>query len=142
MDQWILRKTGADPENTASDGNRFLCANGYMGMRGTAEEDGPEMFAAVTLAGVYDRNGDRWREPVNAPHGLSVRLLFDGKELKLLVSLKGEEPKEMAFGVQTDRYAAQLLDLAEIVRGEKASDQDYDRDIKVHEILTETCKAI
>ena len=82
MDQWILRKTGADPENTASDGNRFLCANGYMGMRGTAEEDGPEMFAAVTLAGVYDRNGDRWREPVNAPHGLSVRLRFDGKELK------------------------------------------------------------
>ena len=82
MDQWILRKTGADPENTASDGNRFLCANGYMGMRGTAEEDGPEMFAAVTLAGVYDRNGDRWREPVNAPHGLSVRMRFDGKELQ------------------------------------------------------------
>ena len=82
MDRWILRKTGADPENMASDGNRFLCANGYMGMRGTAEEDGPDMFAAVTLAGVYDRNGDRWREPVNAPHGLSVRLRFDGKELK------------------------------------------------------------
>jgi len=67
---------------------------------------------------------------------------FDGKELKLVLSLKGEEPKEMAFGVQTDRYAAQLLDLAEIVRGEKANCQDYDRDIKVHEILTEACKAI
>ena len=63
---------------------------------------------------------------------------FDGKELKMLLSLKGEEPREMAFGVQTDRYAAQLLDLAEIVRGEKANDQDYDRDLKVHEILIET----
>ena len=61
---------------------------------------------------------------------------------KMLLSLKGEEPREMAFGVQTDRYAAQLLDLAEIVRGEKANDQDYDRDLKVHEILMEACGEI
>ena len=81
MENRILRKTGYDPENMASDGNRFLCANGYMGMRGTPEEAGPEQFAAVTLAGVYDRNGDRWREPVNAPHGLRVRLRFDGEAL-------------------------------------------------------------
>ena len=82
LENWTLKKTGWQAGDAAEDGNRFLCANGYMGMRGTAEEDGPDMFAAVTLAGVYDRNGDRWREPVNAPHGLSVRLRFDGKELK------------------------------------------------------------
>ena len=81
MENRILKKPGYDPENMASDGNRFLCANGYMGMRGTPEEAGPEQFAAVTLAGVYDRNGDRWREPVNAPHGLTVRLRFDGESL-------------------------------------------------------------
>ena len=63
---------------------------------------------------------------------------FDGKELMLILSLKGEEPKEMSFGVQTDRYAVQLLDLARIVRGEKANDQYYDRDLKVHEILIDT----
>lgn len=38
------------------------------------------------------------------------------------------------FAVQ-DRYAAQLLDLAAIVRGEKPNDQDYDRDLRVHELV-------
>ena len=81
MQKWILKKAGYDAENAAGDGNRFLCANGYMGLRGTEEETGSRQFAAVTLAGVYDRNGDRWREPVNAPHGLTVRLVFDGKAM-------------------------------------------------------------
>ncbi len=81
MQNWILKKTGYNAEDISCDGNRFLCANGYMGLRGTVEEAGSRQFAAMTLAGVYDRNGDRWREPVNAPHGLTVRLAFDGKTL-------------------------------------------------------------
>lgn len=81
MENWSLKKEGFRREDVAADGNRFLCANGYMGLRGTAEEAGSEQFAAVTLAGVYDRNGDLWREPVNAPHGLSARLYFDGQFL-------------------------------------------------------------
>ena len=58
MENWSLKKEGFRREDVAADGNRFLCANGYMGLRGTAEEAGSEQFAAVTLAGVYDRNGD------------------------------------------------------------------------------------
>ena len=81
MNDFILKTTGYRAEDTVKDGNRFLCANGYMGLRGTAEEAGSRQFAAVTLAGVYDRNGDRWREPVNAPHPLTVRLAFDGQAL-------------------------------------------------------------
>ena len=81
MDDFILKTTGYRAEDTVKDGNRFLCANGYMGLRGTVEEAGSRQFAAVTLTGVYDRNGDRWREPVNAPHGLTVRLAFDGEAL-------------------------------------------------------------
>ena len=81
MENAILKKIGYDAGNIASDGNRFLCANGYMGMRGIPEEDGSGQYAAVTLAGVYDRYRDRWREPVNAPHGLSVRLSFDGASM-------------------------------------------------------------
>lgn len=66
---------------------------------------------------------------------------FDGEELTLTLSLKnaaGGQPAgrhEVGFGVQTDRYAAQLLDLAAIVRGEKPNDQDYDRDLRVHELV-------
>ena len=83
MDTWSFYKTGYDPAETAADGNRFLCANGYMGLRGTVEEAGSAQFAAVTLAGVYDRCRDRWREPVNAPNGLFAQLFFDGVPLTL-----------------------------------------------------------
>ena len=70
---------------------------------------------------------------------------FDGGELKLRMTLKAAAAgcaagtREMSFGVQTDRYAAQLLDLAAIVRGEKANDQDYDRDLAVHEATLRAC---
>ena len=61
MDVWTLRKEGFDPGEAAADGNRFLSANGYMGLRGVPEECGPDCFPAVTLAGVYDRCGEKWR---------------------------------------------------------------------------------
>ena len=63
---------------------------------------------------------------------------FDGKRLTLKLSA-GETVKEMDFGVQTDRYADQLLDLAAIVRGEKPNDQDYDTDLKTHEMTLKAC---
>ena len=70
---------------------------------------------------------------------------FDGGELKLSLTLKepacglsaGEH--EIGFGVQADRYAPQLLDLAAIVRGEKPNDQDYDRDVRVHALTLRMC---
>ena len=70
---------------------------------------------------------------------------FDGGELKLQMTLKAAAAgcasgtREISFGVQTDRYAAQLLDLAAVVRGEKANDQDYDRDLAVHEATLRAC---
>ena len=63
---------------------------------------------------------------------------FDGKSLTLTLSA-GETVKTMEFGVQTDRYADQLLDLAAIVRGDKPNDQDYDRDLKTHEMTLRAC---
>ena len=79
MNTWILTKEGFDPRDAAADGNRFLCANGYLGLRGVPEEAGPSLFPAVTLAGVYDQVQDRWREPVNAPNGLYLHLTFQGR---------------------------------------------------------------
>ena len=70
---------------------------------------------------------------------------FDGGRLKLELALKAPACGYAAgrhvvdFGVQTDRYAPQLADLAAIVRGEKPNDQDYDRDLKVHEITLRMC---
>ena len=44
------------------------------------------------------------------------------------------------FGVQTDRYAEQLRELARIVRGEIPNDPaQYDHDLKVHELTLMAC---
>ena len=70
---------------------------------------------------------------------------FDGGELTLALSLKNAacgQPAgrhEVGFGVQTDRYAAQLLDLAAVVRGERPNGQDYGRDLRVHELTLQAC---
>ena len=85
MDSWVFCREGFRPEDAALDGNRFLCANGYMGLRGVPEEAGRELFPAIPLAGVYDRFEDRWREPVNAPNCLLIRLSWNGQPLALPV---------------------------------------------------------
>ena len=105
MDTWLIQKTGYNTEETAADGNRFLCANGYMGLRGTVEEAGTDSFPAITLAGVYDRFEDRWREPVNAPHALSVQLSFNGR------ALTAADPDIKAHSMQLDyRYGIRSRD--------------------------------
>jgi trehalose/maltose hydrolase-like predicted phosphorylase len=74
----VFTQTGYRGEDVVTNGNRFLIGNGYMGLRGTMDEWGKAQLAAVNLAGVYDQNGDRWREPVNAPNGLFARLTVNG----------------------------------------------------------------
>ncbi len=83
MDTWSFTKIGYDPAAAVADGNRFLLANGYMGLRGTPEEAGRDELPALNLAGVYDQNGDRWREPVNAPRALVAMLTLDGRPMAL-----------------------------------------------------------
>lgn len=80
---WSLKKSGYDSGTVVEDGNRFLIANGYMGVRGTVEESGGGSLSAVNLAGVYDQYQDRWREPVNAPNGLFVKVFVNGKAMAL-----------------------------------------------------------
>ena len=63
---------------------------------------------------------------------------FDGQELSLTLTA-GEKVETFRFGVQTDRYADQLLELAAVVRGEIPNVQDYDRDLKTHEITLRAC---
>ena len=71
---------------------------------------------------------------------------FDGERLTLAMTLQkpiGEYASGrhiIDFGVQTDRYAGQLLELAQMVRGERPVEQaQYDRDLKVHELTLAAC---
>lgn len=65
-------------------GNVYQIANGYMGYRGTLDEFGPEEAVGVTIAGIFDRVGSAWREPVNAPNAGYTRVTLDGVELSAL----------------------------------------------------------
>lgn len=81
--QWMIENNNASQEAMPDNGNRFLVGNGYLGIRGTLDEHGRDQLAAVNLAGIYDRVGDGWREPLNAPNPLHTVVYADGKALAL-----------------------------------------------------------
>jgi nigerose phosphorylase len=71
-------------ESLMRRGNVYQLANGYMGYRGTLDEFGPDESVGITLAGIFDRVGAAWREPVNAPNGGFTRVSLDGTDLSVL----------------------------------------------------------
>lgn len=80
MKDWLVKVCEYKTSDITTNGNRFLCGNGYLGIRGTLEEYGCEHLPAINLAGIYDKVGDGWREPVNAPNPLYTRINIDGVE--------------------------------------------------------------
>ncbi|WP_256760332.1 glycosyl hydrolase family 65 protein [Cohnella sp. WQ 127256] len=83
---WIVEEAGFDPERVTTNGNKFMLGNGAIGYRGTLEEFTKDQLTACTFAGLYDKVGDQWREPINAPNGLSTRFIVDGEQLSLFSS--------------------------------------------------------
>ncbi|MDF2942708.1 MAG: Kojibiose phosphorylase [Herbinix sp.] len=83
MQSWSIKEEGFDQERISSVGNKFLVGNGYFGIRGTLQEFNKNEYPAINLAGIYDRVGDAWREPLNAPNGLYTYLEFNHKEYRL-----------------------------------------------------------
>ena len=81
---WIVRENGFDPERIAHHGNKFMIGNGVLGYRGTLEEFGKNELTATIVAGLYDKVGDQWREPVNAPNGLATTVFWNGEQLSVL----------------------------------------------------------
>lgn len=75
-----------DGEAVMRNGNIYQIANGYMGYRGTLDEFGAGELVAVTLAGVFDRVGNAWREPVNAPNAGFTRIAVDGEIVSALTT--------------------------------------------------------
>jgi kojibiose phosphorylase len=88
IDLWHVSSTSFanDSDAIMRNGNVYQIANGFMGYRGTLDEFGPAEMVAVTLAGVFDRVGDAWREPVNAPNAAFTQVLVDGERLSALAT--------------------------------------------------------
>lgn len=83
MSNMDILQTGYNKSDSAHHGNMFLTGNGVIGVRGTLCEYRKEYMPAINLGGVYDRVGDGWREPVNAPNSLFAELTVDGEKLAL-----------------------------------------------------------
>jgi nigerose phosphorylase len=75
-----------EKEAIMRSGNVYQIANGYMGYRGTLDEFGPEQLVGITLAGIFDRVGNNWREPVNAPNGGFTEVTLEGVTISALTT--------------------------------------------------------
>ncbi|MDR2951914.1 MAG: glycoside hydrolase family 65 protein [Treponema sp.] len=82
LGDWDIADDGLGADDVLQNGNRLLTGNGYLGRRGVVDEAAPEDMPATILAGVYDKRGGLWREPVNAPDPLYVLLGAEGLPLK------------------------------------------------------------
>lgn len=80
---WVIQENKFCEEQISRMGNRMLCGNGYLGIRGTQEEYRKEQMPAINLAGIYDQVGSGWREPLNAPNVLYTYIAVDGKKYAL-----------------------------------------------------------
>ncbi|MCL2599591.1 MAG: glycoside hydrolase family 65 protein [Treponema sp.] len=78
LSDWSISDDGQSAEDVLQNGNRLLTGNGYLGRRGVVDEAVADDMPTTVLAGLYDRHGDKWREPVNAPDPLCVLLAVGG----------------------------------------------------------------
>lgn len=95
--KWSINEQEYMPEAITSSGNRFLTGNGYLGIRGTLEEYRKEQLPAINLAGIYDKVGEGWREPLNAPNALYTYLVVDGKECRLPEQVPEKHKQELDY---------------------------------------------
>ncbi len=84
-------------EDIMRRGNVYQIANGYMGYRGTLDEFGPEQLVGITLAGIFDRVGSAWREPVNAPNGGFTEVALGGVVLSVLGNKVARHKQTLRF---------------------------------------------
>ena len=82
LSDWEINDNGYGAEDVLQNGNRLLTGNGYFGRRGVVDEAEAEDMPATILAGLYDRHGDKWREPVNSPDPLYVLVSANGLQLR------------------------------------------------------------
>lgn len=102
---WHIKTLDKRGEGAADRGNTFFTGNGYLGLRGTLDEYTKKQLCAINLAGIYDRHGDGWREPLNAPNALYTTLAVDGQNDVLNGHAPVEHSQELDFrhGLQKRR---------------------------------------
>ena len=123
---WKIEESEFSPELVEQNGSRFLIGNGFMGYRGTLEEFGKEQLVALNMAGLFDRNGDLWRESVNAPNPFFVKTYVGDKELNVLNCgiLSHNQTLDISCGLHTRNTVFNINDTAVTISAERFVSMD------------------
>ncbi len=127
LGEWTVRDAGFREADVLANGNRMLIGNGYLGYRGTVEEADASDMAATIVSGLYDRYGDKWREPVNAPNALSVRLVAPGDEpltLRSRLLASHEQALDFRYGVWSRNTSWKVDGVTVTVKSERFASMD------------------
>lgn len=95
LKDWTITEKEFKKENTELNGSRYIIGNGYMGYRGTYEEFGKQELVALNMAGLFDKNGDSWRESVNAPNPLYTKVFAGDSEVSFLECAPSEHERSL-----------------------------------------------
>ncbi len=75
--EWLIEQ--GDFEISAHMETCFTLANGYMGVRGTYEENYSEEIPGTYLAGIFDKSAAQVSELVNFPYFFELKFYIDGE---------------------------------------------------------------
>lgn len=119
--EWIIEKTGFERTDVELHGSKFLIGNGYMGYRGTLEEYGAQELVALNMAGLFDKNGDLWRESVNAPNPLFTALYVDDMVLSPITSevIFHSQTLNMETGIHSRKSIFKVCDAEIEIKAER-----------------------
>lgn len=78
---WLIEENGYHPEQTLYYETIFTLANGYVGTRGSLEEEVQQSRPATLFAGVYEATITYNRELINCPNWLRLDVRINGSKM-------------------------------------------------------------
>jgi trehalose/maltose hydrolase-like predicted phosphorylase len=81
-DGWVVERSGYDPVTEASSETLFALSNGYLGIRGTSDEDGPGSRPGAYVAGLFDGTVAGHEDLVVIGDWAATEILVGGRPLR------------------------------------------------------------
>lgn len=107
---WHLRESGFTPDYLRYYESIFALGNGYLGTRGSFEENVQSNSPATLIAGLYDRDPEDVTELANVANWLGIEISIDGEPINIAHSrvVEHERILDLQTGVLHRRSLFQL----------------------------------
>jgi kojibiose phosphorylase len=83
-EDWLIKEKGFHPHKQGQYESLFTLGNGYLGVRGSLEENPHGSYRGVYLAGIFDKSEAFVREIVKAPGWLDFSVWVDSQKFSVL----------------------------------------------------------